>query len=108
MNRTDRLYAIVEELRAHPGRALSARRLADHFEVSARTIERDVLSLQEAGVPIYAETGRTGGYALDAARTLPPVNFNAAEATAIALALQRSGTAPLAAWLAARSRRSSP
>src|SRR5436190_5920245 len=96
VNRTDRLYALVEELRAHAPRAVSARRLADRFEVSVRTIERDVLALQEAGVPIYAEPGRTGGYAIDAARTLPPVNFTAEEATAIALALKRAESAPLA------------
>jgi predicted DNA-binding transcriptional regulator YafY len=96
MNRTDRLYAIVEELRARPTQPTSARRLADRFEVSARTIERDVLALQESGVPIYAEGGRTGGYLLDTTRTLPPVNFSAAEAAAVAVALQHAGTAPLA------------
>ena len=42
MNRTDRLYALVEELRAVAPRPRSARRLADHFEVSTRTIERDL------------------------------------------------------------------
>lgn len=58
MNRTDRLYAIVEALRASPNRPVSARRLAERFEVSTRTIERDILALQESGVPIYADTGR--------------------------------------------------
>lgn len=95
VNRTDRLYAIVEELRAASGRPRSARRLADHFEVSVRTIERDILALQESGVPIYAETGRTGGYVLDASRTLPPVNFTPAEAAAIAVALGADGATPL-------------
>jgi predicted DNA-binding transcriptional regulator YafY len=61
MNRADRLYAIVEELRAHSPRAVRAPKLADRFEVSTRTVERDLLALQEAGVPIYAETGRRGG-----------------------------------------------
>ncbi|MDH4118723.1 MAG: YafY family transcriptional regulator [Acidimicrobiia bacterium] len=96
MNRTDRLYAIVERLRADPGRPHAARKLADYFEVSVRTIERDVLALQEAGVPIYAETGRSGGYLLDVERTLPPVNFSAAEATAVAIALTATGSTPLA------------
>jgi predicted DNA-binding transcriptional regulator YafY len=89
VNRTDRLYAIVEELRAIAPRPRSARWLAGHFEVSARTVERDIGALQQSGVPIYAEQGRTGGYCLDKARTLPPVNLTPGEAVAMALALQR-------------------
>jgi len=93
MNRTDRLYAIVEELRVVAPRPRSARRLADRFEVSVRTIERDISALQQCGTPIYAEPGRLGGYCLDKARTLPPVNLTPGEAVAMALALQRlSGT----------------
>jgi predicted DNA-binding transcriptional regulator YafY len=96
MNRTDRLYALVEELRARAPRAVSASKLAERFEVSTRTVERDLVALQEAGVPIYAETGRRGGYVLDAARTLPPVNFTAAEAAAIAVSLQSAAATPFA------------
>ena len=88
MNRTDRLYGLVEELRAVAPRPRSARWLALRFEVSARTIERDISALQQTGVPIYAEPGRTGGYCLDRTRTLPPVNLTPAEAVAMALALQ--------------------
>lgn len=95
VNRTDRLYALVEELRAVAPRSRSAPELARRFEVSVRTIERDLSALQQAGVPIYAETGRRGGYALDAARTLPPLNFTPAEATAVAVALARPGVTPL-------------
>ncbi len=96
MNRTDRLYAIVEELRAGaPGRR-TARELAGHFEVSVRTIERDIGALQEAGVPIFADTGRTGGYTIDKARTLPPMNFTPAEAVAVGIALGRAGGSPFA------------
>jgi predicted DNA-binding transcriptional regulator YafY len=89
MNRTDRLYALVEELRAVAPRPRSAHWLADRFEVSARTVERDISALQQAGVPIWAEPGRTGGYCLDKARTLPPVNLTPGEAVAMAVALQR-------------------
>lgn len=42
VNRTDRLYALVEELRAISPRWRSARELAERFEVSVRTIERDI------------------------------------------------------------------
>lgn len=89
MNRTDRLYGIVEELRAVAPRPRSARWLAARFEVSVRTIERDISALQQTGSAIYAEPGRTGGYCLDKAATLPPVNLTPAEAVAMALALHR-------------------
>lgn len=95
MNRTDRLYAIVEALRGASPSPRSTTWLATRFEVSSRTIERDLLALQEAGVPIYAEMGRTGGYVLDAARSLPAVNFTPAEAAAIAAALLRDHATPL-------------
>jgi predicted DNA-binding transcriptional regulator YafY len=88
MNRTDRLYAMVEELRAVAPRPRSARWLAGHFEVCARTVERDISALQQAGVPIYAEPGRVGGYALDKATTLPPVNVTPEEAAAISVGLE--------------------
>jgi hypothetical protein len=47
VNRTDRLYALVEELRAAAPQWRSASSLADHFEVSKRTIERDLSALQQ-------------------------------------------------------------
>jgi predicted DNA-binding transcriptional regulator YafY len=97
MNRTDRLYALVEELRAAAPRPRSARQLAGRYEVSTRTIERDILALQESGVPIYAETGRRGGYVIDTTLTLPPVNFTAAELVAIAVSLAREEATPFAA-----------
>ncbi len=96
MNRTDRLYALVEELRAAAPRPRSARQLAGRYEVSTRTIERDILALQESGVPIYAQTGRRGGYVIDRALTLPPLNFTAAEMAAIAVSLARGEETPFA------------
>ncbi|MEF2977328.1 helix-turn-helix transcriptional regulator [Subtercola sp. YIM 133946] len=94
MNRTDRLYALVEELRAVAPRPRSGSWLAQHFEVSLRTIERDIGALQQAGTPIWAEPGRTGGYCLDAARTLPPLNLTPSEAVAMAVALERMTGTP--------------
>jgi predicted DNA-binding transcriptional regulator YafY len=96
MNRTDRLYAIVEDLRAIAPRPRTARHLAERYEVSVRTIERDLSALQQAGVPVYASQGRRGGYALDPAMTLPPLNFTPAEAVAVSVALQRADGSPFA------------
>ena len=96
VNRTDRLYALVEELRAVSPRPRSARQLAGRYEVSTRTIERDILALQESGVPIYAEPGRCGGYVIDKTRTLPPMNFTAAEMVAIAVSLAGAESTPFA------------
>jgi len=87
VNRTDRLYALVEELRAVSPRPRSARWLAGRFEVSTRTIERDLSALQQSGVPIWAEPGRTGGYAIDAAATLAPAGFTPDEALAVLVGL---------------------
>ena len=81
MNRTDRLLAIVLELQAHGWRR--AEDLAATFEVSKRTIYRDVLALGEAGVPLVAEPGR--GYRLPDGYFLPPLRFSVEEAVMLLL-----------------------
>ena len=95
-NRTDRLYAIVEELRARAPRCLGAMAMAHRFEVSVRTIERDLSALQQAGVPIWSQPGPGGGYSLDPTSTLPPLNLTPGEATAIAVALAATSPMPFA------------
>jgi predicted DNA-binding transcriptional regulator YafY len=90
MNRTDRLYALVEELRAAGLRGRTARQLAAHFEVSVRTVERDLSALGQAGVPLSTKQGRGGGFTLDRSMSLPPLNFTPHEAAAVAVALSRS------------------
>jgi predicted DNA-binding transcriptional regulator YafY len=95
VNRTDRLYALVEELRAVAPRPRTAPQLAERFEVSVRTIQRDLDALSQAGVPLYATPGPGGGYAIDARHTLPPVNFTSDEAAALAIALARPDGSPL-------------
>ncbi|RCG25446.1 YafY family transcriptional regulator [Sphaerisporangium album] len=97
MNRTDRLYALVEELRAISPRCRSARELGDRLRVSARTIERDIATLQRAGVPIHAEPGKRGGYALGKTASPPPIGFSPGEAVAVAVALSRLSDRPFAA-----------
>ncbi|WP_433158225.1 helix-turn-helix transcriptional regulator [Kribbella sp. CA-247076] len=90
MNRIERLYALVEELRAAGRRGRTARQLAAHFEVSVRTIERDLSALGQAGVPLATKQGRGGGFTLDRSMSLPPLNFTPREAAAVAVALSRS------------------
>lgn len=92
MNRTERLYALVEELRAHSPRPLPAPALARRFEVSVRTVQRDLDALMRSGVPIWSETGVRGGYALsEQRRETPPIDLTAGEAVAVAVALARCG-----------------
>lgn len=97
MNRTERLYALVEELRAVSPRPRSARWLADRFGVSTRTIERDLSALQQSGVPLYAEPGRSGGYVVDKDHTLPPLSITPAEAAALAVAVHGLSGTPFTA-----------
>lgn len=52
-----------------------------------RTIERDLAALQESGLPIWAEPGRTGGYVIDASATLGPAGFTPDEALAVLIGL---------------------
>ena len=81
MNRTDRLLAIVLELQAHGKRR--AEDLAATFEISKRTVYRDIQALCEAGVPVIAEPGR--GYSLVAGYFLPPLRFSVDEAVMLLL-----------------------
>lgn len=87
MNRTDRLYAIREELRRAGPRGRTAEQLAARFEVSTRTIKRDLSALQAGGFPAWARIGRSGGYVVDAEATLPPVNLTPDEVCGLAVLL---------------------
>jgi predicted DNA-binding transcriptional regulator YafY len=86
MRRLERLYALTEEIRRHEPAPISATHLAESFEVSRRTIERDLASLRAAGVPLRAAQGRGGGYVLDPGSSRTPVSLNPAEITALLLA----------------------
>ena len=79
MRRTERLFALAEALRARKA-GITAEALAERFEVTVRTIYRDLGSLRAASLPLNSERGPGGGYALDRSYSLPPVNFTAREA----------------------------
>ncbi|QBD77093.1 YafY family transcriptional regulator [Ktedonosporobacter rubrisoli] len=92
MNRIDRLTAIL--LLLQTGKR-SATEIAQHFEVSRRTIQRDIDALCEMGIPIIADLGAAGGYSLPPDFTLPPLALTLHEALLLRLAL--SGLSQLSA-----------
>src|SRR5579871_3320902 len=81
MNRMDRLFAILLQLQARGQQR--AQDLAAGFEVSIRTIYRDMQALSEAGVPVVALPGQ--GYGLTEGYFLPPLMFTALEAGSLVL-----------------------
>jgi predicted DNA-binding transcriptional regulator YafY len=54
--------------------------------LTRRCVEWDISALQQAGTPIYVKPGRSGGYVLDRAHTLPPLNITPWEAIAVVVA----------------------
>ena len=81
MNRTDRLLAIVLELQGRD--RVTADVLAQTFEVSKRTIYRDIAALNESGVPVVSAAGQ--GYWLMEGYFLPPVSLSPDEAIMLVL-----------------------
>jgi predicted DNA-binding transcriptional regulator YafY len=79
MRRQARLFAIADLLRARRN-GITAEELAERFDVAVRTIYRDLETLRDAALPVNAERGRGGGYSLDRAYTLPPLNLTPREA----------------------------
>lgn len=94
MNRTERLHALTESLRRSGSRGRTAQQLADEFEVTARTIKRDLAALGAGGLPVWGRTGPGGGYGLTEVSSLPPVNLTAAQALALGASVSASAQAP--------------
>ena len=74
--RFDRIIAILIQLQSK--RIVKAQELADRFEVSLRTIYRDIRTIEASGVPITSEVGI--GYSIMEGYRLPPVMFTKEEA----------------------------
>ena len=82
MNRIDRLTAILIQLQSK--KWVTSVEIADRFEISQRTVYRDIRALEEAGIPLFSEPGR--GYSLVEGYHLPPVMFSPEEAGAVLIA----------------------
>lgn len=83
-NRLSRLTAILIQLQTK--RIVTAAELSQKFQVSKRTIYRDIKALEKAGVPVLTEEGK--GYTLMEGYKMPPVMFTEKQANALILAEQ--------------------
>lgn len=79
MNRIDRLFGILLLLQTK--KYVTADQIADRFEISVRTVYRDIKALAEQGIPISFEQPK--GYYIVQGYFLPPVSFNSEEANAL-------------------------
>lgn len=92
-------------LRRSGARGVSAERLAREFEVSVRTIKRDLDALENSGAPIWSRPGPGGGYGLAKGASLPPVTLSPAQAVALMAAVSAAPDAPYSDLAAAGIRK---
>ena len=88
MRRADRLFDVIQALRAAKG-PITAAALAEQLEVTVRTVYRDVATLQARRVPIEGAAGI--GYVLRRGFDLPPLMFTTEEVDAIAVGARLVG-----------------
>lgn len=81
MNRIDRLFGILTLLQSR--KHVTAEKIADQFEISVRTVYRDIKALTEQGIPVSFEQPK--GYFIVQGYFLPPVAFSPDEANALLL-----------------------
>ena len=81
MNRIDRLFGILTLLQST--KHITAEKIAQRFDMSVRTVYRDIKALGEQGIPVSFEQNK--GYFLVQGYFLPPVSFNMDEANALLL-----------------------
>lgn len=94
MKRAERLHALSEMLRRSGSSGCTAERLAREFEVSTRTIKRDLDALEHSGAPIWSRPGPGGGYGVAARSNLPPIRLSPAQAVALLAAVSAAPDAP--------------
>lgn len=71
-----------------PGRKFTLSELATEFNISKRTVLRDLQQLEELGLPLYSEPGVHGGYKILKSKSLPPIIFTEDEAISMFFAYQ--------------------
>ncbi|RZL50538.1 MAG: YafY family transcriptional regulator [Pedobacter sp.] len=81
MNRIDRLFGILILLQSR--KYVTAEKIATQYEISVRTVYRDMKALSEQGIPVSFEQHK--GYYIVQGYFLPPISFNSDEANALLL-----------------------
>ena len=105
VRRSERLHALTESLRRSGNRGRTAEQLATEFEVSVRTIKRDLVALEASGLPLWSRPGPGCGYGLLSGGALPPVTLTDAQALSLLAAVAAAPDAPYSDLAAAAVRK---